>query len=99
MFGGELTPADVEDAVARAVAPLAVEVERLSGHVAVLTERLGDRLLTRAEAAAYLGVSARTLDRWTREGTVRRASERPPRYTAPDLDAAIRQRRGPVGPA
>lgn len=84
-----MTPADVEEAVARAVAPLADEVERLARHVAVLTERLGDRLLTRAEAAAYLDVSTRTLDRWTREGRVRRASGAPPRYTVPDLNAAV----------
>ncbi|PAP77089.1 hypothetical protein [Rubrivirga marina] len=65
------------------------EVERLARHVAVLNDRLGDRLLARAEAAAHLGVSTRTLDRWTREGRVSRASESPPRHTVPGLDKAL----------
>lgn len=56
-----LTEEQLEQLLARAVAPLRAELERMRGHQA------GD-LVTLPEAARRLGVSPRTVQRWAKQG-------------------------------
>jgi excisionase family DNA binding protein len=59
-----LTPEQLEEAIARAVEPLRVEIERLR------SERSRDPVPI-PEAARRLGVSVRSVNRWIRSGDLK----------------------------
>lgn len=54
----------------------------------LLTE---ERLFTKSDAASYLGISERTLDRWVEQGKLKviRRINKSPRWSKEELDAAL----------
>jgi excisionase family DNA binding protein len=56
--------------------------------VVLLTE---ERLFSKSDAASYLGISERTLDRWIEQGKLKvtRRLGKSPRWSREELDAAI----------
>lgn len=50
-----------------------------------------ERLYTKSDAASYLGISERTLDRWVDQGKLKitRRVNKSPRWSKEELDAAL----------
>lgn len=58
-----MTPEELDARIDRALEPLRLEIERLRGVA-------GPELVTTAEAARRLGVTARAVQRWAKDGRV-----------------------------
>ena len=84
---------EIEEAVARAVAPLVEEVTMLRDEVIQLRETLGERALTLTELSRVCGRSTDTLYRRIQDGSLRAASKRPYRVLYSDYRQAAAEGR------
>ena len=101
-MSGPTTPEAVVEAVRAAVAaevaPLVVAVARLEAAAGAQTRRFDllracfrDVTLSKAEAAEYVGVSARTIDRKVRAEELHPVPGGRRRFTHDELDRAVRE--------
>lgn len=82
--------AEVRRAVEAAIAPLVEAFDAQARRFDLLASRLGDVTLSKDEAAVYLGVSSRTLDRKVETGKVQPVPGGRRRFTIDELDRALR---------